>query len=71
MFTQGASGTTLSGLFYFPVGAVRLDGAASVGNGTGQCLQLIGKEVTLAGGSLLASTCISGSSAGGRVVLVR
>ena len=71
LFTQGASGTTLSGLFYFPVGAVRLDGAASVGNGVGQCLQLIGKEVTLAGGSLLASTCISGANTGGRVVLVR
>jgi hypothetical protein len=73
-FTEGASGTTLSGLVYFPVGTVRLDGAASVGNGTGQCLQLIGKEVLLNGGSLLASTCISGNGAGGggsAVVLVK
>ena len=73
-FTQGSSGTTLSGLFYFPVGSVRLDGASSVGNGNGQCLQLIGKEVLLNGGALLASTCISGTGAGGgsgSVVLVK
>ncbi|QYE36589.1 hypothetical protein KZX46_12120 [Polymorphobacter sp. PAMC 29334] len=71
-FTEGSSGTTLSGLVYFPVGSVRLDGAASVGNATGQCLQLIGKEVLLNGGSTLASTCIAGnSSGGGSVVLVQ
>lgn len=70
-FAQGASATTLSGLFYFPVGAIRFDGAASVGNGAGECLQLIGKEITLSGGSLLASTCISGTATGGKVVLVR
>jgi len=70
-FTQGASGTTISGLFYMPVGAVRLDGSATVGSGSGECLQLIGKEVALSGGSLLASTCISGSTSGSRVVLVR
>lgn len=72
-FTEGSSGTSLSGLVYFPVGTVRLDGAASVGNGSGQCLQLIGKEVLLNGGSLLASTCISGTGGGGSgsVVLVK
>jgi hypothetical protein len=70
-FTQGASNTTLSGLFYLPVGAVRLDGSANVGSGAGECLQLIGKEVALAGGSMLATTCVSGSTTGGRVVLVR
>ncbi|TRW17313.1 pilus assembly protein TadG-related protein [Glacieibacterium frigidum] len=70
-FAQGASATTLSGLFYFPVGAIRFDGAASVGNGAGECLQLIGKEITLSGGSLLASTCISGTASGGKVVLIK
>nr|WP_295663805.1 pilus assembly protein TadG-related protein [Polymorphobacter sp.] len=71
-FTGGANSTLLSGLVYFPVGTVRLDGAASVGNAVGQCLQLIGKEVLLNGGSMLASTCISGSSSGGgNVVLVK
>jgi hypothetical protein len=69
-FTEGSSRTTLSGLVYFPVGSVRLDGAASVGNGTGQCLQLIGKEVLLNGGSLLASTCVSGAATGGGAAVV-
>lgn len=71
LFTGGSASTTLSGLVYFPGGSVRLEGAASVGNGTGECLQVIGKDVTLNGGSMLASTCISGSSTGGRVVLVK
>ena len=70
-FTQGSSGTSLSGLVYFPTGPVRLDGAASVGNGASQCLQLIGRDITLNGGSVLASTCISGNSSGGKVVLVK
>ena len=70
-FTEGSSGTSLSGLVYFPTGPVRLDGASSVGNGSNQCLQLIGRDITLNGGSLLASTCISGSSSGGKVVLVK
>ncbi|WP_419815142.1 TadG family pilus assembly protein [Glacieibacterium sp.] len=70
-FTEGGSGTTISGLLYFPLGSVRLDGAASVGNGTGQCLQIIAKDISLNGGSLLASTCISGTASGSQVVLIR
>ena len=50
-----------------------LSGAGSVGNGTGQCLELIGTTITLSGGSTLASTCsaLSGSASGGTVVLVQ
>ena len=70
-FTEGSTGTSLSGVVYFPTESVRLDGAASVGNGTGQCLQLIGQDISLNGGSLLASTCISGSASGGQAVLVK
>lgn len=56
-FTEGASGTSLSGIFYLPNGPVSLSGGASVGNGSGQCLELIGSQVTLSGGTTLASTC--------------
>ena len=40
-----------------PNGAVSLSGGAGVGNGAGQCLQLVGSQVTLSGGSTLASAC--------------
>jgi hypothetical protein len=49
LFTQGASGTSLSGAVYFPNGPVTLSGGASLGGGTGQCLQLIGSQVSLSG----------------------
>ena len=62
LFTEGAGGNTLSGAFYFPYGPVELSGGASVGNGAGQCLELIGSRVTLSGGTKLASRCIGGSA---------
>lgn len=61
VFAEGASNTSLSGAFYFPNGAVGLSGGASVGGGTGQCLQLIGSQVTLSGGTAAASTCFGGT----------
>ena len=54
-FTAGAT-TSLSGVFYMPNGAVSLSGGASVGSGGG-CLQLVGSQVTLSGGTTLASAC--------------
>jgi hypothetical protein len=51
-----------------------LGGAGAVGNGTGQCLELIGSTVTLSGGSTMGSTCsgMNGSSTGsGTIVLVQ
>jgi hypothetical protein len=73
LFTQGSTNTSVSGAFYFPHGAITLNGAAEVGNGSGECLELIGSQVTLSGGSALASSCSSlGQTAvGGSVVLVR
>lgn len=72
-FTEGASGNALSGAFYFPDAPVTLSGAGSVGNGAGQCLELIGSTITLSGGSDLASACtgLGGSASGGKVVLVQ
>ena len=72
-FSEGASGNSLSGAFYFPSGPITLSGAGNVGNGTGQCLELIGSTITLSGGSALASTCagLGGAAAGGSVVLVQ
>ncbi len=72
-FSEGASGNSLSGVFYFPIAPITLSGAGSVGNGAGQCLELIGSTITLSGGSALASTCagLAGSSSGGLVVLVQ
>jgi hypothetical protein len=72
-FSEGASGNSLAGVFYFPSGPITLSGAGSVGNGAGQCLELIGSTIALSGGSALASTCsgLAGSSSGGSVVLVQ
>jgi hypothetical protein len=72
-FSEGASGNSLSGAFYFPIAPVTLSGAGNVGNGVGQCLELIGSAVTLTGGSAMASTCsgLAGSVSGGSVVLVQ
>ena len=70
-FTEGTRNTSLSGVFYFPTGPVTLSGGSSVGNGTNQCLELIGAQVTLSGGTALASSCLSGSSASASVVLVQ
>ncbi len=72
-FAEGASNTSLSGAFYFPYGPVTLSGGASVGNGTGQCLELIGSQVSLTGGTALASTCtgLAGSISSSQMVLVQ
>ena len=72
-FSEGASGTVLSGALYAPNGPVTLSGAGNVGNGAGQCLTLVGTAITLSGGSALASACSGrgGGSGGGTVVLVQ
>ncbi len=70
-FAEGASNTSLSGVFYFPTGPVTLSGGSSVGNGTNQCLEFIGSQVALTGGTTLASSCASASSSSSSVVLVQ
>ncbi|HWY17020.1 MAG TPA: pilus assembly protein TadG-related protein [Rhizomicrobium sp.] len=56
-FNEGSSGTSISGAFYFPYGPINQAGSSSIGDGSGQCLELLGSQVTLAGGSSLASSC--------------
>lgn len=70
-FAEGASNTSLSGAFYFPNGTITLSGAATVGNGAGQCLELIGSQVTLTGGTTAASTCIAGGATSSSVRMVQ
>lgn len=70
-FSGGAS-ASLSGVFYFPKGPITLSGGASVGNGAGDCLQIVGSRVTLSGGTAAASACISsGGGTGDKVVIVQ
>jgi Flp pilus assembly protein TadG len=72
-FAEGATSVSLSGVFYFPYGPVSLSGGSSVGNGTGQCLELIGSQVTLSGGTALATTCsgLGDGSTGTSIALVQ
>jgi Flp pilus assembly protein TadG len=75
LFTEGSSSQSISGAFYFPHGAITMDGAATVGNGSSQCLMLIGSQITMNGGTAIASTCnipgYSGSGSSGTVALVQ
>jgi Flp pilus assembly protein TadG len=72
VFTEGASNTSLSGTFYFPYGPLTLSGGASVGNVSGQCLQIIASQITLSGGTkITSSSCFSSSSSSSTVELVQ
>jgi Flp pilus assembly protein TadG len=70
---EGASGADLSGAFYFPTAPITMDGGSSLGSfGSSQCLMLIGSQVTLTGGSALASSCSGlGGGTTSSVVLVQ
>jgi hypothetical protein len=77
-FTQGASNTSVSGVFYFPDGPILLSGAGSVTNGntigstgSNSCLEMIGTQISVTEGSLVGTTCISSSASGGSVSLVQ
>jgi Flp pilus assembly protein TadG len=56
-FGQGASGGTITGAFYFPSGAITMSGGASQGSGTGNCLEMIGSQVTVKNGASTATYC--------------
>jgi len=74
LFAEGSSGTSLSGALYFPNGPITLSGGSSVGDKSGQCLQMIGSQITLSGGTAAASSCISSSGSSGSgssIVLVQ
>jgi Flp pilus assembly protein TadG len=70
---EGASGANFSGAFYFPTEAITMSGGSSLGSfGSTQCLMLIGSQVTLTGGSTLASACSGlGGSTSSSVALVQ
>lgn len=70
-FAEGASGVSLSGAFYFPNGPISLSGGSSVGAGSGQCLEFVGSQVTLSGGTALASACLAGAASSGVALLVQ
>jgi hypothetical protein len=74
LFTEGSSNTTITGAFYLPNGAVNMSGSGTINNGGG-CLEFIGSQITLAGGSAATSTCtgLGGGSSGssGSVALVQ
>jgi hypothetical protein len=63
---------TLSGAFYFPNGSVTMSGSGTISSGGG-CLELIGSQVTLSGGSAATSSCagLGGGSLGTTVTLVQ
>ena len=68
--TEGASGTTIGGAIYFPNGPMTLSGGASVGNGSGECLEIVATAITLTGGtSITAAPCFA-SSGGSRAPLL-
>lgn len=77
VFNEGGNNARISGAFYFPRGAIAMTGGAGVGGGGGDCLQLIGASVTLAGGTTAASDCVGGAGGtgggggGSRVTLVQ
>ena len=58
-----------------PNGRINQAGDSHIGDGSGQCLELIGSQVTLAGGSALASSCnipgVENSGSSGLVSLVQ
>ncbi len=72
-FAEGAANTSISGVFYVPYGPFTLGGGASVGNGTSQCLEVIASQVSLTGGTALASTCsgLGGLSTSTTIALVQ
>ena len=72
-FTQGSSGTTLSGAFYLPNGAVTMSGSGSINTVSGGCIELVASQITMSGGSAAASTCtgLGGNSLGATVTLVQ
>ena len=60
LFSSGLNNTSLSGLFYVPLGPVSIDGGAGVGNGLGQCLELVVAQLLVKHGSIFAAPCKNG-----------
>ncbi|GGD28472.1 TadE/TadG family type IV pilus assembly protein [Sinisalibacter lacisalsi] len=72
LFAAGASGSQMSGALYFPNGPISLTGGASANAGASGCLQMIGAEINMSGGTSVASECNLPQSGGaGQVALLR
>jgi hypothetical protein len=71
---SSAGSSSVSGAFYIPNGAVSVTSASGLGGGTGQCLELIGSQISVSSASAVGSTCTglggSGSSTP-RITLVQ
>jgi Putative Flp pilus-assembly TadE/G-like len=70
---SAAGSSSVSGAFYFPNGAVSVSSASGLGNGSGQCLELIGSHITVTSASGVGSTCagLGGSTSGTTISLVQ
>jgi len=68
---SGASDTYVTGLVYFPDGALTESGAGTL-TGNGNCVQVIANSITLSGGSALSTNCanLGNGSTGSAVSLV-
>jgi Flp pilus assembly protein TadG len=77
LFTEGSTNASISGAFYFPYASITQNGASgiNVGNGSGQCLEMIGSEVDITNGGAMASSCnipgVGTSGSSGLVSLVQ
>lgn len=60
-FIQGGSNGQITGVFYFPNGPLTMSGGAGVSGGS-SCLQLIASNITLSGGAVLGSACITATT---------
>jgi len=73
LFTEGSTNASISGAFYFPYASITQNGASgiNIGNGSGQCLEMIGSQVSITNGGAMASSCnIPGVGTGGASGLV-
>jgi Flp pilus assembly protein TadG len=77
LFTEGSTNASISGAFYFPYGSVTQNGASgiNIGNGSGQCLEIIGSQVSITNGGAMASSCnipgVGNTGSSGLVSLVQ
>ncbi len=62
VYIFAGAGLGVSGTIYYPLGVVKLDGGASIGEASASnCLTIVGQTVTLNGGTTIASSCNSGT----------
>lgn len=71
-FTQGAMGSQIKGLFYFPQGTFRANGGSSALPPANDCFQLVAAEIfVVEGAALTAGTCPSFTGGNQVIALIR